>query len=331
MIPQPFLGTVVTHMYVVHHHFVDTIGKRVSSRLLKDMPVPLGMLRLSLISFSAVLLVMRHFLLPRLPVYRLQLKYYALPQFLKSPVTQEWQSVMATQVQFFNANYLHLTVHALTFDLYLEDVRTTTMGESSVRGNSLLYMGTITDPEQHRLSHSPDANALWSIRARSNFTIDHCKLYMFVQGSSLKWRSLLRILSRWWRHAFKNDVPFTLPTTGIAHIRASSFPQPKRNSSPDSFGFGSALSSVPFTVGIICDNAIDIWRMEVVGIDCVMRSMVPGWMPLNSSVHHMRDFAVSALKAHPDTGSVIPPRILSMPSLTDLMSTLAWEEALQHL
>jgi hypothetical protein len=289
------------------------------------MPVPLGLLRLSLISLSALLLVMRHFLHPRLPVYRLQLKYNSWPQFLKSPVTQEWQSVMATHVQFYNANYLHLTVHALTFDLYLEDLGTARPEDPSWRGNSLLHLGTITNPEQHRVAHRPDSTALWSIRARSNFTIDHCPLYMSVRGSSLKWRSLLQILIRWWRHTFQKDLPFTLPTTGVAHIRASSFPPPHLSNASVS------SPSVPVTVGIICDNAIDLWRMEVVGTDCVMRSMLPGWVSLNSSVQHLRDYAVSKLKVHPDTGSVIPAPILSMPSFADLLSTLAWEETLQHL
>jgi hypothetical protein len=313
-------------------HFIDT-HRSDSSKREEAMPVPLGLLRLSLISLSAIVLVMRHFLHPRLPAYRLQLKYNALPQFIKSPVTLEWQSVMATQVQFYNANYLHLTVHALTFDLYLEDVVASTMPEEpSWRGNSLLYMGTITDPSQHHVARRPDTTVLWSIRARSNFTIDHCPLYMSVQGSSLKWRSLLQILIRWWRHTFQNDLPFTLPTTGVAHIRASSFSPPSFfNASSSSPGLAMALSSVPVTVGIICDNAIDLWRMEVIGTDCVLRSMLPGWVPLNASVHQLREYAVSKLRVHPDTGSVIPSRILSMPSLAEVMSTLAWEEALQHL
>ena len=293
------------------------------------MPVPLGPLRLSLMAASAVLLVMRHFLQPRLPVYLLQLKFDTLPQFRKSAVTQQWQSVMATQVQFYNANYLHLTVHALTFDLYLEDVREATE-DTQLRGNSLLYMGTITDPEQHQLAHRPDTTVLWSIRARSNFTLDHCPLFMSVNASSLKWRSLLQILIRWWRHMFHKDVPFTLPTTGVAHMRASSFPRPSLNETISS-GFATALSSVPLTVSIICDNTIDIWRMQVMGTDCVMRNMQPGWKPLNTSVHQLRKYALSKLRVHPSTGSVIPSPILSMPSFTDIMSTLAWEEALQHL
>jgi hypothetical protein len=331
---MPMDGDVYRYLNPSVLHILQFIDKRKRdySKHEEAMPVPLGLLRLSLISLSAVLLVMRHFLHPRLPVYRLQLKYNALPQFIKSPVTLEWQLVMATQVQFYNANYLHLTVHALTFDLYLEDVVSTMPEEPSWRGNSLLYMGTITDPAQHCLAHRPDTTVLWSIRARSNFTIDHCPLHMSVQGSSLKWRSLLQILIRWWRHTFQNDLPFTLPTTGVAHIRASSFPPPQLfNASSYQPGLATALSSIPVTVGIICDNTIDLWRMEVIGTDCVMRSMLPGWVPLNTSVLHLRKYAVSKLRVHPDTGSVIPHPILSMPSLADLMSTLAWEEALQHL
>jgi hypothetical protein len=285
------------------------------------MPVPLGFLRLSLMAVSVVLLVVRHFLHPRLPVYLLQLKYNTLPQFRKSPVTQEWQSVIPTQVQFYNANYLHLTVHALTFDLYLEDVVAAT---TTTQGNSLIYIGTITDAEQHHLSRRPDTTVLWSIRARSNFIVDHCPLHMSVHRSRLKWRSLLQILIRWWAYIFHKDLPFTLPTTGVAHIRASSFPH-------STSGIATTLSSVPLTVSVICDNAIDVWRMQVLGTDCILRSMLPGWIPLNTSVPQLRAYAVSKLRVHPNTGSVIPSPILSMPSFTDLMSTLAWEEALQHL
>jgi hypothetical protein len=365
------------------------------------------------VSSCTVAWIVQLLLQPRLPMYEIQVLLFPPPpppqprllpavffQWMKSEVTNEMQTVFLTRIQFYNANFLHLTVHAFTFDMYLEDMMapttrtangtrnpndpmsndtpsssssssvpdnnnnnniiqdawkttpTTTMATDSTQGNRLLHMMTITDEQQHqrRPPHiSNDTTTLWSIDARSNFTVDRFPLCMSWNATSAwQWRTWVQVIYRWTKHTFfttttssssssssKNSnnnnpknhnkkgedryIPFTLPITGVAHIRAGIMknhphrpvaqPGAVTNHTlppPSSSSLYSRMSTVPLTVSIVCDNMLDLWQMRVIGVDCRMHRMVLGWQPLLSTVQDLRAYAVSDLRFHPITGSVLP-------------------------
>lgn len=306
--------------------------------------------RLFLFLGSTTILFLTHeYIKPRLPVYTIQINLYPMLQFFKSPVTRHWQTILSTNIQFYNENYLHLSIHAMTFDAYVERYDTVDSNDynggnpndhseesstlkasmSSPRPASLLHIATITDQNQHRsrstasnnTSKNLDDDALWYIPGRTNFTIQHCPLYMsFSESSStttttaaenistmtyirsillLAYKLISYTIQKLWHHNGRISSTFTIPTTGVAHIRASML---KNNSTT------SAKVAMPFTVGMICNNEISIFRFQIIGVQCQQYSMIPGWNePISDVATKLRSFAVTKLMIqNTTTGSAIP-------------------------
>ena len=292
--------------------------------------------RLFLFIGSTTLLFLTHeYIKPRLPIYTIELKIYPFVHFVKSSVTHQWQTILSTNIQFYNENYLHLSIHAMTFDAYIEryDEVDDNKSSKSVTTNptktssaaSLLHIATITDQNQHQIRSgrngvsSSDAasnefkDILWSIPGRTNFTIQHCPLYMsFFDATTTVTtmtyvRSILLVvykltsytIHKIWQNGAVTTT-FTIPTTGVAHIRASILPNNKNNTTV-------AAAAVPFTVGMICNNEISIFHMQIIGVQCQQYMMIPGWTePIATAAQKLRNFAVMQLRIqNTTTGSVI--------------------------
>ena len=264
--------------------------------------------RLLLFIGSTTLLFLSHeYITPRLPAYTIQIQTYPLIHFVKSSMTHHWQMILSTNIQFYNENYLHLSIHSMTFDAYIERYD----GESDTA--SLLHMATITDQMQHQ--SRPSDGVLWSIPGRANFTIRHCPLYMsFFETTTTTTtttttatyiRSILlllyKLVSYTIRKLWQKDemiATFTIPTTGVAHIRASVV-------SPDN-NETSHITAMPFTVGMICNNEVNMIRLQIVGVKCQQYMMVPGWSkPISKVAERLRNHAITELMIHnTTTGSV---------------------------
>lgn len=260
-------------------------------------------------------LIVQHIAKPRLPIYKLQIR--GLPVLTKSAATGEWTTAVTTGVELFNANFMHLDVHALSFDLFAE--RTDDKGRQVLR-----HVGSLRDKHQHQttvitgtppnenhssalprpLATSKQTSSLegaaplrkgkspvmWSIDARSDFTTT-TTLYLSMNVSALL-RSLAQLAYQWWSRSGR----LTLPSTGVAHIRAAVV----RSSNATQ----PLPSSLPLTVSIICDNLLDTWQLRVTGTKCVMHQVVPGWSDLPKAAASVRDYAVATLLVNA-TGGVL--------------------------
>lgn len=286
---------------------------------------------------------------PRLPLYNIQVA--GLPMPTKSALTKEWKIALPTDVDFFNGNYVHIDVHALSFDLYYANsVSGTGDGEGEDR-QALRHIGSVQDRQQHqnkpettqetaekqtwkrprrrlfkRNNNTTDAPAVWSIEARSNFTTTTTMVMSVYFGNML--RSLYQLIGRWWQ----NSGRLTVPMTGIAHIRAVVNPKSvdkATGASKKSSSSHPLAVKLPFTVSIICDNLVDTWRwrMTITGVECAMHNMVSGWLDMEAATTTVREFALNRLPVN-ETGGVLNHPTMSW---EQVLETIAWEESLQHL
>jgi hypothetical protein len=369
-----------TNIYI-YIYILRMVSPLISIRLFGRILVLLGS--------STLLLVTQHYLKPRLPIYIIQMNiiptFYQqsnsiihVPiQFIKSHITKQWQTVMSTNIHFYNENFLHITVHAMTFDIYIEkydrdgdggrgtssDDTTTTGTRRSARTSAttsaLLHVGTITDQYQHVTydhrfpNKGTSSNILWSIPGRSNFTQLYCPLYISLQpilpvvtvpapaptttskphnnnnnttSSNTKYthqrdaiityyKSILHVIYQLLKHTLynmfynpnKNHTHhqslsyYTIPTTGVAHIRTSAIPV-----SPNQTYSSSPLGSLPFTVSMVCDNIINIMQLQIIGTYCTIRTIQPGWnQHISTAAQTIRNYAIQHLSIYnTTTGSI---------------------------
>jgi hypothetical protein len=317
-----------------------------------------------LIGSSTLLLISQHYLKPRLPIYTIQMNILpslqrkehqqsVLPiQFMKSRITKQWQTIMSTNIHFYNENFLHISIHAMTFDIYIEKYTTSTISTSPTKLHpSLLHVGTITDQYQHQMNDHRNATStiVWSIPGRTNFTKQYCPLYMSLQPiitpqtstatimnatqlSDQKrdtirtyYRSILHVLYQLLKHTLFNMLYntqpqslslYTIPTTGVAHVRVSAMPTVKdhvthstniNSTIPNQLNQHSfPLGSLPFTISMICDNTINIIKLQIIGTYCTVHTIVPGWnQPISIAAQSIRDYTLTQLSIYnTTTGSV---------------------------
>ena len=231
---------------------------------------------------------------PRLPAYRLDVRPWNDPW--KAVASHVWtdhkiSSALPATVSFFNDNYLNLDVHALWFDLFYMDW-----------DGKLQQIGDLRD--RYQVLPSSSANAtntpLWSIPGRSEFAIKDT-LYI---GSL--WSSTVGMLtnSRFYWSLWKGGGRLTMPTTGVAHLRAN--------------------GQAKLTVAFVCDNVMDMWSLTVQGVDCQMRELAVGWVNLKHITSELRKYALEQLVALP-SGHVVA-KVEQLPSREDScsVSTTWW-------
>jgi hypothetical protein len=70
-----------------------------------------------LLAAAASTLVLQHFCKPRLPVYKMSVQGFPVPQFLQGQLATQLEA----QIEMHNDNYVPIDVHALWFDMYYMD------------------------------------------------------------------------------------------------------------------------------------------------------------------------------------------------------------------
>jgi hypothetical protein len=244
-------------------------------------------------------IVVQHVVQPRLPVYHLTIQNI-IPMMRRIRLT--------TNVAFFNDNYLSIHVHALSFDLFYMDWN-----------DSLVHIGTVHDKQQaqqqqqqqqavdeEKVSHRSPSTApvLWKIPPRADFaTTDDIYLAPYIG-------SVIRTIAQLAFAIYKGGGRVMVPSTGVAHIKAS-------------------RGAAPFTVSIVCDNMLDTWNMQIIGLECALRELKPGWLDLNVAVERLRGHALDTLRPGSNGGGFLPHA--KNVTFSALMNRIAWEEALQHL
>jgi hypothetical protein len=199
---------------------------------------------------------------PRLPTYSFRIQNM-VPNFIHN----RFKARLGAGVKLTNHNFVHIDIHALSFDLFYPDWKgslnhighvhdaqqrmdtsTSTSTESNNKGSA------ITDAI---LSSSPP---LWALLPRQSFeTTD--EVFMQPHGnlgvlSSLSW-DVLRL-----------GGTLQVPSSGVIHLKAN--------------------SRVPMTLSIMCDNILDTWSLEMQGVSCELYAMDLGWLDLPDTVQRLR-------------------------------------------
>jgi hypothetical protein len=275
--------------------------------------------------FGGSALVVNHFGSPRLPVYRLQVLDFPALKWIRG----ELKTLLRTDVSLHNDNYVQIDVHALSFDVFYSDWSgdLTHIGSvqdkhqiaelqlapptTTTRTSSLSSATAVALPQTNKKSNKkkksrvrPSKLPLWRIQPRANFSITD-DLYLAPSLQQMM-RTLPSMIVGLWRGG---GFQMVVPTTGVAHIKAS--------------------SSAPFTVSIVCDNMVDTWNMQILGFECALKQLYPGWLDLDQAVESLRGHALTLRPE--DSGGVLPPQSRSATSWNQLWNSLAFEEALQSL
>jgi hypothetical protein len=267
--------------------------------------------------FGGSTLVLQQFVKPRLPIYRLQVQNLPVLQWIRGAL----HAKLRTDVQLHNDNYVQIDVHALSFDAFYSDwsgdlthigsvqdkhqifqlaLPTTTTTTTSSAPSSATAVAPQTNKKK-KSSILPSKLPLWKIQPRANFTITD-DLYLAPSIQQMI-RTLPSMLVGLWRGG---GFSLVVPTTGVAPIKAS--------------------SSAPFTVSIVCDNLVDTWSMEILGFECALKQLHPGWLDLEQAVESLRGHALT-LRSEESGGVLHHPQSATWAPLKKLF---AWEEALQH-
>jgi hypothetical protein len=115
------------------------------------MAIPLLVVPI-LVLLAGSALVVQHFVQPRLPVYTLTLTPWLWPFGMRqSAVTGQWVTSISTNVQLFNANFLHLDVYAVSFDLYGERIQKSDNDPNHGMEPIVVlqHIGNLQDEQQH--------------------------------------------------------------------------------------------------------------------------------------------------------------------------------------
>lgn len=249
---------------------------------------------------SSTLLV-QHIVKPRLPVYNLKVQNIPLIQWLQG----EFKTRLRTDVSLHNDNYLHIDVHALSFDVFYPDWSEESLSHiGRVQDRAQAVVPKDDAPTNKQSFWKRSVAPLWQIHPRTEFSVTD-DIYMVPS----LWHILCALpcmIRGMWRGG---GTSLIVPTTGVAHIRASG-------------------SRTPLTVSFVCDNRMETFQLSIQGFDCSLHSLQPGWVHLERATDTMRVYAHT--KLHPEsTGGILPHAQTT--DFSTLLSHLAWEEAMQIL
>ncbi|KAL7576094.1 hypothetical protein ACA910_000875 [Epithemia clementina (nom. ined.)] len=211
--------------------------------------------------------VTHHVLKPRLPVYIIH-PLIRLPRFAWDEDNQAMLG-LPMSVRMHNDNYMEIDVYSLTFDMFYMN-----------HAGDLLHVADIKDHsqvEQKRSNPNSTKPVLWQIPSRSNFTIDDT-LYISLESSlltNLLWNT--RFYSSLWH----GSGSFWLPTTGVAHVKATQ---------------KGVAAAMPATISIVCDNFVE--NLIVQGLSCVLHDAQPGWAEMKKIAQSLKTHALTKLHAN---------------------------------
>ncbi|KAG7343329.1 hypothetical protein IV203_021274 [Nitzschia inconspicua] len=204
---------------------------------------------------------------------------------------------MKSQIQMHNDNFISIHIYALSFDLFYPDWN-----------NRLHHVGQVTDIRQQEEPDEDFDTPLWVLPPRQNFeTIDD--VIMIPTGgaqvmSSLSWDALQ-----------KRGV-LQVPLSGVIHIKAN--------------------GQIPITMGMICDNLLKAWKMEVHGLSCRIASLEPGWTDLVISGERLKAKMENTLwnpSIHPQGQDFVDDDTCGVPQdyVVTMEHRVEWKDALPIL
>lgn len=199
---------------------------------------------------------------PKMLIYRLRVR--PIPTIVKTK-SGRFKVALEAKVNLFNENLLHLDVHAISFDIYMPNHN---------QKEHLRHLASVHDTDYVHLVSEENRNstALWSVPAQSHFNTTT------KMGLSIRPWATVRSTWRLFQQLIGSGH-LELPTTGVAHIRATA---------------AQNYSALPFTITIACDNRVNLrlGGVEILGRDCVMKQMTPGWLDLLETAEQLRNTSV---------------------------------------
>jgi len=203
---------------------------------------------------------------------------------------------MGSDVQMHNHNFVSIHIHALTFDLFYPDWN-----------NRLHHVGQVTDARQQEDPEEDFDSPIWVLPPRQDFqTLDN--VIMIPKGgasvmSSLSWDLL------------QNRAILQVPLSGIIHVKAN--------------------GKIPVTMGMICDNLVDVWNMEVQGLSCTIDSVKPGWSDMAEAGEHLRSKLEDSLWVpcdHPGQNDFVDNESCALDAFIEsIQRRVEWKDAIPVL
>ena len=212
---------------------------------------------------------------PRLPNYHLKIIKPPMPSFVQG----ELMTQLHAKVRLHNDNFISIDVHTLAFDLFYP----------SSFGGELTHIGRVFDGKRkHRTEECLEDKVcrkeneldqpFWALQPRAEFeTTDN------VFATVSFWGLLRTILSLLW-NIIQGGGKLVIPTTGVMQVKAS--------------------SSSPVTMSMICDNSLNVWTLELVGVECTLNSLDVGWKELDGTIDKLQEEVLLTLKPN-STGGVL--------------------------
>lgn len=249
---------------------------------------------------GSLALVGQHLVKPRLPVYTLQVANLPTLTWLQGQL----QTKLSTSIEMHNDNYMEIDVYGLVFDLfYMKGWEGELVHIGQVQDKNLAHQ-TVNETVNRTMSWRHPPAPLWQISPRANFSI----LDSLYAAASIEkiWETLSPLLYNWW----KGSGSLVMPTSGVAYIKAGQ-------------------TNTPFTVSLLCDNLVHTFSLRILGLECSLASLQPGWADVEKTVTKLRRHALTKLKAN-ETGGVLqhasPDRSKQW---SDALRRIAWEESVR--
>ena len=198
---------------------------------------------------------------PRLPTYSFRVQRL-VPRFVHSKL----KASLGSKVKLTNDNFVHIDIHALSFDLFYPDWQ-----------GRLNHIGHVHDSQQSPnndqdenssngisdaiMSNSPP---LWALSPRKSFeTTDE----VLMQPAGLSWDTFRTMSNLSW-DIVTRSMQLEVPSSGVIHVKAN--------------------SRIPLTLSILCDNLMDITTLEMQGVKCELHTMDLGWQNLSNTAQKLR-------------------------------------------
>ena len=219
--------------------------------------IPLMVAFVPSISLWAIALLSVYQLLkPRLPKYAFRIQKIRPDWF-----SNQLQARVGAGISLRNDNFVPIDIYALSCDIFYPDW-----------DGDLNHVGHVHDAHQGKpLSTSKSKTPsppLWVIEPRQTFETND---QVVLVPTFLVWG----VFTSLFYDLIRKYGTINIPSSMVIHLKAN--------------------KNMPMTMGILCDNELNAWTFEMMGITCEMDSISVGWVDMQSQVFKLR---TSVIEGH---------------------------------
>lgn len=219
------------------------------------------------------ILIAAQFAKPRLPAYSFG---------IRSMWPTSGKAKLGAAVWLRNDNYVPIDIYSLACDIYYPDWQ-----------GGLNHIGNVQDTQQVELKSNiscrggdgnaagkeeceePKKHALWEIQARHTFEKDD---HVYLQPVPIGFGALTSLLyDMFWQFGKVN-----VPSSMTVQVKAN--------------------KKIPITMSILCDNELNIWSLEMVGVTCELDNLMLGWSDMPGKVERLRNKTIEGHQPQSSSG-----------------------------